>query len=255
MTSTDGDDGGDGDGTGRPHGDRAVLALAREDWRAAADAYVQAAFATFAGYEGFGYGAFGDRTEVGVAVADLCRASVCHRLAGATDRARNRAAQGALVAADARDHVAIERVDEAACEEFVGVCRVLADDPDDAAAAFDRARDAYADAAVDDPAGATTRPIHQAGTDLLAHLSRPDDVAWDDVHGTGGDALGRRVRFLRSKVPEFVAARERDGKLHAARASTEYNTNYRCPACDATDVNYHSPAVLCLRCSAVVEER
>ncbi|WP_323675349.1 hypothetical protein [Halorubellus sp. PRR65] len=254
MTSNDGDR-SNGDDDGRPHGDRAVLALAREDWRTAADAYVQAAFATFAGYEGFGYGAFGDRTEVGVAVAHLCRASVCHRLADATGRAQNRAAQGALVAADAREHVATERVDEGACEELVGVCRVLADDPDAATAAFDRARDAYADADVADPAGATTRPVHQAGTDLLTHLSRPDDVAWDDVHGTGGDALARRVRFLRSKLPEFVDARVRDGKLHAARASTEYNTGYRCPACDATDVNYHSPAVLCLRCSAVVEAR
>lgn len=243
------------DAGGRTHGDRAVLALAREDWRVAADAYVQAAYATFAGHEGFGYGGFGERTEAGVAVAHLCRASVCHRLAGATDRARNRAKMGALVAADARDHVATERVDEAACEELVGVCHALADEPEEATAAFDRARNAYADAAVDDPASATTRPIHQAGTDLLTHLSRPDDVAWDDVHGTGGDALGRRVRFLRSKVPEFVAAREREGKLHAARASTEYNTNYRCPTCDSTDVNYHSPAVLCLRCSAVVEER
>lgn len=239
----------------RTHGDRAVLALAREDWRAAADAYVQAAYATFAGYEGFERGGFAERTEAGVAVAHLCRASVCHRLAGATDRARNRAEQGALVAADVRDAVATERVDEAAAEEFVGVCRVLADDPDAASAAFDRARDAYADAAVDDPAEATTRPLLQAGTDLLAHLSRPDDAAWDDVHGTGGDALARRVRFLRSNLPEFLDAREREGKLHAPRASTEYDTNYDCPACGATDVNYHSPAVLCLRCSSVVERR
>jgi hypothetical protein len=237
------------------NGDRAVLALAHEDWPTAADAYVQAAYATFAGYEGFERGGFAERTEAGVAIAHLCRASVCHRLAGATERARNRARQGALVAADVRDAVATERVDEGAGEEFVGSCRVLADEPEAASAAFDRARDAYADATVDDPAGATTRPLHQAGTDLLTHLSRTDDAAWDDIHGTGGDALARRVRYVRSKLPEFLDAREREGKLHAPRASTEYNTNYDCPACGATAVNYHSPAILCLRCSSVVERR
>jgi hypothetical protein len=239
----------------RPHDDRAVLALAHEDWPRAADAYVQAAYGTFAGYEGFERGGFAERTEAGVAVAHLCRASVCHRLAGATDRARNRAEQGALVAADVRDAVATERVDEAAATEFIGICRVLADDPDAATAAFDRARDGYADAAVDDPGTATTRPLLQAGTDLITHLSRTDDAAWDDIHGTGGNALARRVRYVRSNLPAFLDAREREGKLHAPRASTEYNTDYRCPACNATAVNYHSPAILCLRCSSVVERR
>jgi len=252
MSGTDGNAPGDGD---RPHGDRALLALARGDWPAAADAYTAASYATFAGYEGFGRGGFADRTEAGVAVAHLARAAICHRLAGAGERAENRAAQGALVAADVRDHVADDPVDAAGAAELVGVCRVLEGDEAAATAAFDDAAECYDAAAVDDPAGATTRPLQGAGTDLLAHLSRPDDVAWDDIHGTGADALDRRVRVLRARTADLVAARVDAGKLHAPRGSTEYGTDHTCPDCGATDVNYHGPAVLCLRCSAVVERR
>lgn len=252
MSATGGDGPGD---AGRPHVDRALLALAREDWPAAADAYVAASYATFAGYEGFGRGGFAERTEAGVAVAHLVRAAVCHRIAGANERARTRVAQGALVAADVRDHVATDPVDAAGAAELVGVCRVLEGDDAAAAAAFDDAEARYEAAAVDDPAGATTNPLQQAGTNLLTHLSRPNDVAWDDVHGTGANALDRRVRYLRARTADLVDARVDAGKLHAPRASTEYGTDRECPSCGATDVNYHSPAILCLRCSGVVERR
>ena len=94
----------------------------------------------------------------------------------------------------------------------------------------------------------------QAGTDLLTQLSRPDDAAWDDIHGDGSNALTRRVRFARARLPAFLDAREREGHLHAPRGSTEYgNDSYRCPECGANDINHVADTVLCLRCDAATE--
>jgi hypothetical protein len=231
---------------------RAIRALGRDDHAAAADAYVLGAYGTLAGYEGFRRDAFADRTEAGDAVCHLARAAVCHRIAG-DGRARNRAVQGALVAADLKSRH--EGVDAAAADELVGHCRVAAGDDDRAGDAYDRAVAGYEAADPDDPAGATTRPLLQAGTDLLTHLSRPDDVEWDEIHGTGGDALARRVRFARSRLPGMVEARVEAGKLHAPRGSTEYGTDFTCPDCGARDVNYVASAVICLRCDALIERR
>jgi hypothetical protein len=233
--------------------DRAIRALGDSDYRGAADAYVLGAYGTLAGYEGFRRHAFTDRTQAGRAVCHLVRAAVCHRIAGDDAGARNRAMQGALVAVDLKGRRT--GVDVAACDELVGHCRVAADDTERASEAYDRAATGYEDAALDDPAGATTRPLLQAGTDLLTHLSRPDDVEWDDIHGTGGDALARRVRFVRSRLPSMVKARVDAGTLHAPRGSTEYGTDFRCPECSSTDVNYVAEAVLCLRCDAPIEFR
>jgi hypothetical protein len=233
--------------------DRAIRALGADDHRAAADAYVLGAYGTLAGHEGFRRDAFADRTQAGRAVCHLVRAAVCHRIAGDDAGARNRAMQGALVAVDLKGRR--EGVDAAACDELVGHCRVAAGDHDRAGEAYDRAAAGYEDAGLDDPAGATTRPLLQAGTDLLTHLSRPDDVEWDDVHGTGGDALARRVRFARNRLPSMVAARVEAGKLHAPRGSTEYGTDFACPDCGSSDVNYVAEAVLCLRCDAPIEFR
>jgi hypothetical protein len=94
----------------------------------------------------------------------------------------------------------------------------------------------------------------QAGTDLLTQLSRPDDAAWDDIHGDGSDALTRRVRFARARLDEYLNARVEAGHLHAPRGSTEYgNDGYRCPACGSNDVNHVAGTVLCLRCDAETE--
>jgi hypothetical protein len=233
--------------------DRAIRALGDGDHRAAADAYTLGAYGTLAGHEGFRRDAFGERTEAGRAVCHLVRAAVCHRIAGDDAGARNRAMQGALVASDQKRRR--EGVDAAACDELVGHCRVAADERDRAGDAYDRAAAGYDAAGLDDPAGATTRPLLQAGTDLVTHLSRPDDVEWDEIHGTGSDALARRVRFVRSRLPSMVAARVEAGKLHAPRGSTEYGTGFRCPDCGAADVNYVADAVLCLRCDAPIELR
>lgn len=233
--------------------DRAIRTLGADDHASAADEYVLGAYGTLSGHEGFRRDAFADRTEAGVAVCHLVRAAVCHRIAGAEAAGRNRAMQGALVAVDLkRRH---EGVDAAACDELVGHCRVAAGDRDRASDAYDRAAAGYDDAAVEDEGSATTRPLLQAGTDLLTHLSRPDDVEWDEIHGTGGDALARRVRFARSRLPSMVEARVDAGKLHAPRGSTEYGTDFRCPDCGARDVNYIAKAVICLRCDAHIELR
>ncbi|WP_245902794.1 hypothetical protein [Salinigranum rubrum] len=237
------------------HADRAIRATATENWQTAGEQYTLAAYGTLAGHEGFRREAFdGERTSAGTAVCHLVRAGLCYRLAGVEAAARNRAMQGALLAVDQKR--VRDGVDAAACDELLGHCRTLASEAERATEAYDRAAAGYAAADVDDPAGATTRPLLQAGTDLVTHLSRPDDVGWDDIHGTGGDALQRRVRFVRSRVRELLAARVEARKLYAPRGSTEYGVDrFTCPDCGSHDVNYVAETVLCLRCNAVVEER
>jgi hypothetical protein len=233
------------------HADRAVRLLGPERWREAADAYTMGAYGTLAGYEGFERALTDDRTSVGDGLRYLVLAGVCARLAGDDAGARNRGLQGVLVATDYRRRV--DGVDAAACHEWVGHCRTLADS-DGAEEAYDRAAAAYEAADPDDPATATTRPLLQAGTDLLTQLSRPDDAAWDDIHGDGSNALTRRVRFARARLPAFLDAREREGHLHAPRGSTEYgNDSYGCPECGANDINHVADTVLCLRCDAATE--
>ncbi len=237
------------------HADRAIRSTATREWLAAGQQYTLAAYGTLAGHEGFRREAFdGERTSAGTAVCHLVRAGLCYRLAGVEAAARNRAMQGALLAVDQKR--VRDGVDAAACDELLGHCRSLAGETDRATEAYDRAAQGYATADVDDSAGATTRPLLQAGTDLVTHLSRPDDVGWDDIHGTGGDALQRRVRFVRSRVREMLSARVKEGALYAPRGSTEYGVGrFACPECSSHDVNYVAEAVLCLRCNAVVEER
>lgn len=239
------------------HRDEAILALAAEDYRAASDAYALAVYGELAGHENDHRDAFDPdaRGWAGFPLAALVLAGVCDRITGSDARAENRAAQGRAIAIDQRDHVLESAVDQGACEEFVGDCHALAGDHESAAAAYDRASERYADANPDDPARATTRPLLQAGTDLLLQLSRPDDVAWDDIHGTGDDALARRVRFRRSRLPEMIESRVAAGRLHPPRGSTEYNAAFRCDDCGATDVNYVADSVLCLRCAGVIERR
>ena len=236
------------------HADRAIRATATAAWQTAGRQYTLAAYGTLAGHEGFRREAFdAERPSAGRAVCHLVRAGLCYRLAGVEDAARNRAMQGALVAVDQKR--VRDGVDAAACDELLGHCRSLAGDDERATEAYDRAAEGYAAAAVDDPAGATTRPLLQAGTDLVTHLSRPDDVGWDDIHGTGSDALARRVRFVRSRVRELLAARVEEGMLYAPRGSTEYGVDrFTCPDCGSHDVNYVAETVLCLRCNSVTEE-
>lgn len=234
------------------HGERAVRLLASERWDEVGDAYTMGAYGLLAGYEGFGRDMRDERSSVGDGLRHLFLAGVCARLAGDDARTRNRARQGVLVATDHREHV--EGVDAAACDEWVGHLRTLSGNEEKAANAYDRAASGYAEAAPEDPAGATTRPLLQAGTDLLTQLSRPEDAAWDDIHGDGSDALARRVRFARARLPGYLTARDEEGHLHAPRGSTEYgNDSYECPACGSSDINHVAGTVLCLRCDSKSE--
>lgn len=240
------------------HRDRAIRALGDGDHAAAAREYTLAAHAELAGEQGRHRAAYGadDGEWVGYPLAACFLAGVCHRVAGRTDRARNRAGQGILVVGDHRDHVLDDPVARAACHEWVGDFRVLSGDDDRARDAYDRAEAGYESAGPEDPVAWSTRPLLQAGTDVVLQLSRPDDVQWDDLHGaTPEAALTHRIRFKRSRLASLLAARVEAGELHAPRGSTEYGTGgYRCPACGSSDVNYVANAVLCLRCDTPVEE-
>ncbi|QSG11563.1 Zn finger domain containing protein [Halapricum desulfuricans] len=241
----------------RDHRDEAILALAAADYRAAGDAYTHAAYGELAGLENH-YREALDRDSqgwAGDALAALFLAGVCYRLAGQDQRAHNRAEQGRAVAVDQREHVLEAAVDRGEATAFVADFHALAGDRSAAASAYDRAGELYDDADVPDPAGTTTRPLLQAGTDLLLQLSRPDDVSWDDVHGTGSGALARRLRFRRNRLPELLDGRLEAGRLHPPRGSTEYDADFQCPDCGASDVNYVADAVLCLRCASVIEKR
>jgi hypothetical protein len=239
------------------HRDSAIRALSRAEYTAAGDDYTLAAYGGLSGLEGRRREAFDPdaRGWVGYPLAALFLAGVSYRVAGAEDRARNRAGQGILVAGDQREHVLDNPVERAACHEWVGDFRAMTGDADRASAAYDRARDGYAAADPDAPAQWTTRPLLQPGTDVVLQLSRPDDLDWGDLHGSeGADALAHRVRFKRSRLRSLVGARVDEGRLFAPRGSTEYGVSeFRCPDCGASDVNYVAETVLCLRCNAPTE--
>jgi hypothetical protein len=139
------------------HGDRAVRLLGTERWPAVADAYTMGAYGLLAGYEGFGRDMTAERSSVGDGLRQLFLAGTAARLAGDDARARNRALQGVLVATDHRRRV--DGVDAAACLEWTGHLRTLAEHDDKASDAYDRAAAAYESTAPDDPATATTRPL------------------------------------------------------------------------------------------------
>lgn len=234
------------------HGERAIRLLASERFDAVADAYTMGAYGHLAGYEGFGRDMTDERSSVGDGLRHLFLAGTCARIAGDDATTRNRALQGVLIATDYRRRVT--GVEAAACDEWIGHLRTLAGSPEKASEAYDRAQAGYESAASDDPAAATTRPLLQAGTDLFTQLSRPDDAAWDDIHGDGSEPLARRVRFARSSLAGYLEAREREEHLHAPRGSTEYgNDSYRCPECGSNDINHVTGTVLCLRCDARTE--
>jgi hypothetical protein len=251
------------DGGELNHRDRAIHALAAERFDRAADLYTLAAYGTLSGHEGFGRTAFDadDPGWVGDPLSFLVLAGLCDRIAGREDRARNRTSQGVLLASDQREHVLTHPVRRAACDEFVGDLCAVAGREEKARAAYERAADTYREYDPDDdpegrdPVDWTTQPPLQAGTDLVAHVSRPNRVTWDDLHGSEPSrALVHRAEFRRSRFRSLVEARVDAGKLHAPRGSTEYNTGrWRCPDCGSDDVNYVAETTLCLRCSAQSE--
>ena len=252
---------GDWDAADVQYRDRAVRALGRERFDAAAQRYVLAAYATAAGGEGFGRSVFDedDPGWVGEPLAYLALAGVCERIAGRPGRAANRTAQGVLLAQDGRSYVLDHPVRRAACHEFEGDLHTVGRRPEKAREAYDRAVELYRDyePTGDDPTPArwTTEAPLQAGTDLVAQLTRPGRVTWDDLHGADPDrALVHRAEFRRSRMAAAVQGLVDDGKLHAPRGSTEFNTGrYTCPECGSDDINFVADTVLCVRCSAPTE--
>lgn len=242
-----------------PHRDRAIRALGADRHDTAAERYTLAAYAELGGEQGRRRDLYDRKSAswVGYPLAELFLAGVCYRVAGEQARARNRAGQGILVAGDHRGHVFDDPVSKAACHEWVGDFRTVAGDDEKARAAYDRAERGYEEAAPDDPVSWTTEPLLQAGTDAVLQLSRPDDIQWDDLHGSAPEqALRTRVRFKRSRLASLLATRVEAGKLHAPRGSTEYGVSrFHCPDCGSSDVNYVAETVLCLRCDTPVEER
>lgn len=242
------------EGLGAPQ--KAVHGLAEEDYTEAGEAYTTAAREELAGHGSATHPAYERRARSasGRSLTCFARAAVCHRVAGESDRGTKVSREGVAVAEELRDHVLTNGVERAACDEFVGdLLSVVGDEGN--SEAYTRAKEGYEQADPEDPTSETGRPFLQAGTELIAHLSRPDDVGWDEVHGSGGDeALQRRVRTKSARMESFAEERVRESKLHAPRGSTEYNTGrYACPDCGSDDVNYIAGTTLCLRCSAYTE--
>jgi hypothetical protein len=240
---------------------RAIRALARERFDAAAQRYVLAAYAEASGHEGYHRHAFDASNPgwAGDALAALVLAGVCERIVGRDGRAANRTAQGALLAQDQRAYVLEHPVRRASCHEFEGDLHTVGGREEKARSSYDRAVEAYEtyEPGPDEPTPArwTTEQPLQAGTDLVAQLTRPNRVTWDDLHGSAPDqALVHRAEFRRSRMAAAVQGLVDDGKLHAPRGSTEFNTGrYTCPACGSDAINFVADTVLCVRCSTPTE--
>jgi hypothetical protein len=240
---------------------RAIRALGRERFDAAADRYTLAAYGAAAGHERFRRHAFDPEEPgwAGDALQFLVLAGVCERIVGRDGRAANRTAQGALVAQDQRSYVLDHPVRRASCYEFEGDLHTVGKRTSKAETAYERALELYEgyEPVPDEPAPQrwTTEQPLQAGTDLLAQLTRPDRITWDDLHGADPErALVRRVEVRRARMPAVVQGLVDDGKLHAPRGSTEFNTGrFECPHCGSDAVNFVADTELCVRCSAPTE--
>jgi len=257
---------GDWDGEDIDYDDRAIRALGRERFDAAAQRYVLAAYATLSGNEGFGRHAFeeDDPGWVGDPLAYLALAGICERIVGRDGRAANRTAQGALVAQDQRAYVLDHPVRVASCHELEGDLHAVGGREDKARESYDRALEVYRsyEPAADEPTPSrwTTEHPLQAGTDLVAQLTRPGRVTWDDLHGSdpadAGAFLAHRAAFKRRRFPSLIGRAVEAGHLAAPRGTTEYdNANFRCPDCGSTDVNWVADSTLCLRCSTPMAAR
>jgi len=235
---------------------RAIRYLSEEDYSKAGELYTTSARSTLSGGERTGRTVYDEeeqkRTRTGSAVTNYASAAVCHRIADASGRARCVASEGSGVARELGKYVLKDPVEKAACRELIGDLYAVVGD-DRSSDAYDAAKDMYSDVDIENPAKETGRPLLQTGTEFLTHISRPDDLAWDDIH-SGDDPLSRRVEVKRSKTGRLADRCVSERKLHAPRGSTEYATGrYECPNCGSEDVNYIAETTLCLRCSKPTE--
>jgi len=248
------------------HRAAAIAALADREYERAGDEYTRAAWHHLAApRERQSPFAADEKGWIGRGLEQLVVGAVAYRVAGRGERATRRAVEGVAVARDLDG--ALDRPGQAAClSEFVADFRT-AGGLDGAGAAYADAADAYESAgpAVDSPQALATTPLFEAAAVPLQQVARgPANgeiaVSWSDLHGADpGDAgafLARRPRYKRQRFAGLVERAVADGHLAAPRGTTEYgNATYRCPDCDATDVNWISDEVLCLRCSAPMVER
>jgi len=121
-------------------------------------------------------------TALGAPLSSLALAWVCYRLAGTPGRGRARARSGLALATEHRDHVLTAPEERAACTEFAGDFHHLLRPRERATAAYDRADEGYEAADPGNPAGFTDRGLLEPGTRFPIHLSRPDDLGWDEIH-------------------------------------------------------------------------
>jgi hypothetical protein len=242
----------------------AVAALADRDYRAAGDAYSRAGWQRLADpREGLSPFEADEKGWVGRALAALCAGTVAYRVAGADRRATLRAVEGNALARDLGE--SLDAPGQAACLAEMAADFRVAGGLDGGSEAYDRAVAAYEEAGadIDQPQALGTTPLFEAAAATVKQVARSTAngeiaVTWEDLHGAdpadAGPFLAHRASYKSRRFPSLVAAVCEEGYLAAPRGTTEYNNaQFRCPACDSTDVNWVHDATLCMRCSTPVE--
>lgn len=249
------------------HGDyyeHAVLALADRKYERAGDAFARAGWDTLATPRANQSPFDADEKGwIGKGLRDHLTSALCYRVGESPTRAASRGTELSAIGTDLQ--TALEHPAQQAClQELVADAR-LAGGLDGASSAYRDAADSYRSAAesVEDPKYWATTPLFEAIARPLQQVARSTAngevaVAWDDLHGsdpaTPGEFLASRATFKRQRFRSLLESVVKDGYLAAPRGTTEYNSgSYRCPNCEATDVNWVADSVLCMRCSTPLE--
>lgn len=248
------------------HYEQAVAALAGRSYDTAGDGFARAAWRTLAAPRP-DQGPFeaDKKGWIGTGIRYLVTSALCYRVAGRQDRAVHRGTEAGAVAADLQT-VLTHPAQQACLQELVADAR-LAGGLDGVDDAYSDAADAYRESAgsVDTPQRWGTTPLFEAAATPLQQVARSKAngeiaIAWEDLHGSDpaapGQFLAHRATYKRQRFPALLESVVDDGYLAAPRGTTEYNNEtYRCPDCGSNDVNWVADSVLCMRCSAPVEQR
>lgn len=243
----------------------AVEALSEREYRNAGDAYARAGWDQLAEpRDGRSPFDADEKGWVGGALQQHVLSGLCYRVAGLDDRATRRACEGIAVTRDL-EHTLSHPGQHACLREFVADFRVVGG-LENVEAAYEEVESAYrsaGDAVVDAQTLATT-PLFRAAAAPLKQVARGLSngeiaVPWEDLHGSdpsdAGAFLAHRAEFKRQRFPGLLERAIEDDRLAAPRGTTAYdNDSFRCPNCDATDVNWVRDHVLCLRCSTPMVE-
>ncbi len=246
--------------------EQAVAALASRTYTTAGDQFARAAWQTLAAPRP-GQNPFDadEKGWVGKGIRYLVTSAICYRVAGRPDRAAHRGTEAGAVAADLQ--TALEHPAQQACLQELGADAKLAGGLDGSADAYGEAAEAYRAAAeaVDNPQRWGTTPLFEAAAKPLQQVARSTAngeiaIAWEDLHGSDPAAPGRflahRATLKRQRFPTLLESVVEDGYLAAPRGTTEYNNaTYQCSDCGSNDVNWVADSVLCMRCSALIEQQ